>query len=340
MRIIMLFNYLKFLFLVLTLAACSDIQETKTYQLSGNTMGTTYNITVVGEHRVDPALVTTALEAIENSMSSYRPDSELMRLNQAPINTWITISQALYDVLKISEEVSLLSEGAFDITVAPLVNLWSFGPDKTNFGSPPDNADEIQEAMKNTGYQHLELADNRAAVFKKRMLSLDLSAVAKGYAVDVIAGLLESNNIANYLVEIGGEIKTRGNNSLGDAWRIAIELPERMSVNRQAVRTIHINDASVASSGDYRNFYEMEGKFYSHTLDPRSGYPITHNLASVTVLAGSTAQADALATAFNVLGTEQALQLAERDGIPAYFLEHTEGGFVECYSSTFIDFID
>jgi thiamine biosynthesis lipoprotein len=333
----MLKNCLKVLLISLGFSACSDTQNSRAYQLSGSTMGTSYNITVVGENRVDPDIITASLEFLENTLSTYREDSELMQLNKAPANTWINISQDLYKVLKISEEVSLLSDGAFDTSIAPLIDLWGFGPDKTNFGSPPDVKD-IQTLMGNVGYQYLMLAADESAVLKTRMVKLDLSAVAKGYAVDVIADLLATNNINNYLVEIGGEIYASGHNAQGEAWHIAIESPE-YSAERIPVRIISASDLGIASSGDYRNFYEVDDVHYSHTLDPRKGYPVNHKLASVTVLADSAARADALATAFNVLGTEQAIILADKNNIPAYFLENTDDGLTEHYSSAFTAYI-
>jgi len=332
-------KFLFVLFFALTLVACNGRHTPNAYQLSGNTMGTSYNITIVGEELVRPEIIDTALEDIENTMSTYRMDSELMQLNEAPINTWINVSQSLYEVLQISEEISLLSNGAFDITVAPLVNLWGFGPIKRESGSLPDE-NEIQSLMNNIGFQHLILAENQEATEKHRAVHLDLSAVAKGYAVDVIAALLEANNISNYLVEIGGEIRSKGRNANGELWRIAIELPERSTSSQSSHCIIQISNISVASSGDYRNFYEVDGMFYSHTIDPRNGYPVEHNLASVTVLAESAAIADALATAFNVMGTEQAMILANSNNIPAYFLVKTVDDFAASYSTTFAQYIN
>ncbi|MDG2090455.1 MAG: FAD:protein FMN transferase [Gammaproteobacteria bacterium] len=301
-------------------------------------MGTTYNITVVGEDTLDPTLITDVLEDIENTMSTYRSNSELMRLNTAPINTWLEVSQALYEVLLLSEDVSLLSNGAFDITVAPLVDLWGFGPNKNNF-APPPREDEIEAAKDIVGFQSLVIAKDRPAIFKSKSINLDLSAIAKGYAVDEIAVLLETNNITNYLVEIGGEISSRGRNPQGELWQIAIETPERLATNRSSMRIIEISDLSIASSGDYRNYYEIDGEYFSHTIDSRSGHPVKHNLRSVTVVADNTALADALATAFNVMGLEQATLLANNNNIPVYFISLTEDGYSESYSTAFTPFI-
>ena len=327
------------IFIFSLLSACSDQHNTQTFQLSGHTMGTTYNITVVGINTLEPALITTVLEDIENTMSTYRANSELMRFNTAPINTWITISESLYEVLQLSEELSQFSNGAFDITVAPLVNLWGFGPNKSNFGLLPFE-DDIKAAQENVGFQNLIFAEENMSILKTKMINLDLSAIAKGYAVDEIAALLEDNNILNYLVEIGGEISSKGINSQGELWRIAIETPERSATMQNSIRSIEINGQSVASSGDYRNYYEVDGINYSHTIDPRSGKPVSHNLASVTVIANSAAIADALATAFNVMGVEQATSLANKNNIPAYFLSLTTNGYSESYSAAFTSFIN
>lgn len=334
--------YLKTLFLFIIVAlfsACSDRPNTQTFQLSGNTMGTSYSIIVVGEKTIDPLLVTAALEDIENTMSTYRSNSELMRLNVAPLNTWITISQSLNEILRLSETIFQLSFGAFDPTLAPLVNLWGFGPDKSNFDSPP-SANEIMFEMENIGYQHLIFSEDRPAVLKNKLVNLDLSAIAKGYAVDMISTLLETKEIKNYLVEIGGEIKTKGLNAEGDLWRVAIETPEANASIREPIRILRISNMSIASSGDYRNFIEIEGEHYSHTIDPRNGMPIRHDLASVTVIAESSAIADALATAFNVMGVEQAMVLANNNDIPVYFLSKTVDGFTESYSTAFTPYLN
>ncbi len=324
--------------LAFLLAACSDSQSPNAYHLSGNTMGTTFNITIVGEELLEPKLIYTALDNIESTMSTYRLDSELMQLNSAPINTWLDVSSSLYEVLLISEEISEMTDGAFDITVSPLVNLWGFGPDKRENSAVPNSAD-IHALMPSIGFDYLLIAADREAVLKKAMINLDLSAIAKGYAVDVLSELLEENNISNYLIEIGGEIKTKGHNTEGELWRVAIEAPLRSTLSRNALQIIELNDRSLASSGDYRNFIEIDGRYYSHTIDPASGYPVNHDLASVTVIAESSATADAIATAFSVMGVEKAITLANNRHIPAYFILYKADGFAESYSEDFAPFL-
>lgn len=331
-------NYLFILIMAFCQISCSEQQAPKAYQLSGNTMGTTYNITIVGEKLLDPALINDALEDIEATMSTYRLDSELMQLNAAPVNTWVSVSPSLHEVLLISEEISILSSGAFDITVYPLVDLWGFGPTRRDNNGRPDSAD-IQARMENIGFQNLIISKDRKAVFKKKMISLDLSAVAKGYAVDVLASLLEANNISSYLVEIGGEISTKGRNAEGGLWRVAIEAPVRMAQSPTPLKIIELSGLGLASSGDYRNYIEVDDAYYSHTIDPRSGNPTNHDLASVTVIAETTAIADALATAFNVMGLEKAMTIANSNNIPAYFILKKADGFVESYSADFAQFL-
>jgi FAD:protein FMN transferase len=332
-------NYLFILIIALCQLSCSKQQVPKAYQLSGSTMGTTYSITIVGEELLDPALISGALDDIEATMSTYRLDSELMQLNAAPIETWVTVSPSLYEVLLISEEISVLSNGAFDITVFPLVDLWGFGPTGRENNAPPNTAD-IQALMQNIGFQYLIISKDRNAVLKEKLINLDLSAVAKGYAVDVLADLLEANNISNYLVEIGGEISTKGHNAEGDLWRVAIEAPVRLAQSRTPLKIIELSDLSLASSGDYRNYIEFGDSYYSHTIDPRSGIPISHDLTSVTVIAETTASADALATAFNVMGIEKAMTIANSHNIPAYFILKKADDFVESYSADFAQFLD
>ena len=323
--------------ILMTLTSCGESNEQAARQLHGFTMGTSYSITLTGDSFIDPEAVTEVLENIENTMSTYRPDSELMILNAAPINTWIPVSSPLYEVLSISQQVSSMTGGAFDITVAPLVNLWGFGPEVRTDGRLPSAA-EIAEARSGIGYQHLQVNESNG-VFKNQALELDLSAVAKGYAVDKLTALLDALGIDNYLVEIGGELSSKGRNFRGEPWHIAIENPQSVSTSRQSQRIIDIENMSVASSGDYRNYDEVDGRKYSHTIDPRSGNPVSHPLVSVTVLAESTARADALATAFNVMGTEQAMQIANENDIAAYFLEIEEGVLVERFSTAFKHYI-
>ena len=218
------------------------------------------------------------------------------------------------------------------MTVGPLVNLWGFGPAETGY-EPPGN-DTVTQAMENVGYAKLHV-DCTIPALRKEIpgVYVDLSAFAKGHAVDVVAGLLDARALPDYLVEIGGEMRLRGTNARSEAWAIAIETPDRTG---RSVRTVvHLSDTAMATSGDYRNFFEHEGRFYSHTIDPRTGYPVAHNGASVTVVAETAAFADAAATALLVLGPDAGMRLAEQENIAAYFLLRLGSEFEERMSSLF-----
>lgn len=296
--------------------------------LRGTTMGTSYSVQVVDP---PPALDQTALagdiearlDRINALMSTYRPDSELSRFNAGESEDWFSVSPELVAVVLAAQGVSRASDGAFDVTVGPLVNLWGFGPSPTAEALPAGS--EIQAALARVGWQHLRVRAQPPALNKARAgLEVDLSAIAKGYAVDQLAALLKSQGIADYLVEIGGELRARGLNGRGLPWQIAIERPE---AGRRAVfRVVALRDQGMATSGDYRNFVEIDGVHYSHTIDPKTGRPVGHRLASVTVIAESTMRADAWATALLVLGPERGLALAERQGLAALFIEHADPG--------------
>lgn len=240
----------------------------------------------------------------------------------------ISVSAEMLEVLQVADRVYQLTGGAFDPTVGPLVNLWGFGPDPSSSEIPPKET--IRRQLARVGLDKLVVNTDGNSVRRTADIQLDLSAVAKGFAVDAVAELLESMGIANYLVEVGGELRLRGTKAELQPWRIAIESP---SLERHAVQqAMTPGDAAVATSGDYRNYFEKDGKRYSHTIDPRTGYPVSHHLASVTVVADTTAFADALATGLMVMGHEAALALAEKNDLAVYLLVKEKDGF-KAYSS-------
>ena len=324
-----------FALLFLFLSACSPAPE-EIIQFSGETMGTTYHVTLrnpgelVGE-RLKQQL-DYQLEHFNQIASTYIDDSELNRLNRAAVGQWHDLSDPLYTILSLAMEVSWLSGGAFDITVAPLVDLWGFGPVKQQ-GKPSDQA--LAVVMGSVGYTRLQLDMLEPKLMKTAALRMDLSAIAKGYGVDAAAIWLSSLGVKDYLVEIGGEMRVSGTSPRGDAWRIGVENPEGGAPQL----AIELGNIAVATSGDYRNYFEQDGVRYSHTIDPRNGRPITHNLASVTVLDPSCAFADAMATALSVMGTERALALAEAQDLPVYIIEKGEQGFESRYSSAFAPYL-
>ncbi|GAA0840996.1 FAD:protein FMN transferase [Marinobacter szutsaonensis] len=331
-------------FMVLALAAlagCSFEPEEKVWEISGGVFGTTYHINVVltdDQQRLENLAkgIETELEKVDAAMSTWRKDSELSRLNRAADQSeWIGISAPLHEVLAKSVEVSELTGGAFDVTVGPVVNLWGFGPEARPEQVPTEQ--ELASVLSATGYEKLELRGEPPAVRADKPQYIDLSAIAKGYGVDAVARYLDSEGVNAYLVEIGGEVRVQGRKPGGDAWRLAIEQP--VSEGREVNRVVALESKAMATSGDYRNYYESEGQRYSHTIDPETGKPITHNLASVTVLAEDCMTADALATGFNVMGFERAQALATRENIPAYFIIRTENGFETHQTPAFSSYV-
>lgn len=289
--------------------------------LVGETMGTTYNIklgrqlTETERDAIDAA-VERVLERIDSLMSTYRDDSELMRFNRHRSTTPFEASPETIEVIANSLAVSRLTDGAFDVTVAPLVDAWGFGRDRRD--TQPSERD-IAEVRRRVGYQLLEVDRARGALTKRAPeLRCDLSAVAKGHAVDRVAEALERLGYRDYLVEIGGEVRARGNSEVGEPWRIGIEAP--VAARGTVHEVLTLGNGALATSGSYRNFREVDGQRLSHTIDPRSGEPVTHRLLSVSVVEQRAARADALATALHVLGPEGGMALAEREELAALFL--------------------
>jgi FAD:protein FMN transferase len=331
------------LFLVIVLSSCDKAVEQKPqaypYNAVGMSMGTSYNIKA---SRLPDSLtpkeidrqVKEVLDKVNHQMSTYQKDSELSSFNQNTSTDWVPVSPEFYKVVKESLEISRLSNGLFDVTVGPLVNLWGFGPEEMTAKAPEDTT--VQEKLNLIGYDRLKLKDDGLFVRKDiPELYVDLSGIAKGYGVDQVAELLERLGIMDYMVEIGGEIRVKGKNNQGQPWQIAVEKP---TVERRMIEKIlAITDTGMATSGDYRNYFEVEGVRFSHTIDPRTGRPINHKLASVTVLSGTSMEADGLATAFMVMGPEDGYQFAEQNHIPAFFIVKSDQGFDEIMSSAFLE---
>lgn len=290
--------------------------------ITGETMGTSYRLvlsTSLADDEMDDVKseVDAALDRLEDQMSTWRPDSELSRFNQSRSTEWQAVSSDTAFVVSEARRIWKLSDGAFDPTVAPLIKLWHFAEAPGEPTLPDDDA--IKQALESTGFDQLDVRVSPPALRKKKTeLQLNLSAIAKGYAVDVISDLLTGRLSCGHLVEIGGEMKSQGGKSNGDSWTAGIETPD--SLPRQIHTALRLDNQSLATSGDYRNFFEVDGKRYSHTIDPKTGRPVTHDLASVSVLADDCLTADALATAIEVLGPERGLELAERVDVPVYLI--------------------
>ena len=273
------------------------------------------------------------LGEIEARMSTYQADSEVSRFNRHPGTDWFPVSAETATLVAESLEIFRLSDGAFDITVGPVVNLWGFGPTAKDGGIPSE--EKIKAALEKTGSQHLHARLSPPAIKKDAdHLQIDLSAIAKGYAVDSVAESLQALGLGRFLVDIGGEMLARGRKLDNSAWNIAIERP---TASQRAIhKIIGLSDQAVATSGDYRNFFEADGRRYSHEIDPQTGRPVEHALASVTVVDPSCMRADAWATALIVLGPELGQQVAERENLAALFIVREENGtFLEKHSASF-----
>ncbi|MGB2271631.1 MAG: FAD:protein FMN transferase [Pseudomonadales bacterium] len=307
------------------------------HRWSGETMGTYYRITIVedadAQDGIDLTLVKQRVEQQLNeiiaSMSTYEVDSEISQFNRLQPNQCLPVSQSLLDVVTLSLEINAKSLGAFNPLVAPLVERWGFGSSSADFVYPDNN--EITRLLARADMSALSINDAAQSLCKSSDIALDLSAIAKGYAVDRIADQLAALSATNYLVDVGGELIVAGHNPKGEAWRLAIERPVfRLGEIEQLVG---LTDVAIATSGDYRNFFEFQGKRYSHTIDVRTGYPVQHNLASVSVIADTAAEADAWATALTVLGEKQARQLVDEHGLAVYLIKR-ENSFADEPEST------
>lgn len=313
----------------------SDPAKDRVDHISGPSMGTVYHIrfgTPLGKQSaVDlQALITERLDEIESSMSTYRPDSEISRFNVSRAGDWFPVSREFAQVADTAQEISRSTGGAFDITVGPLVELWGFGPRSRASGdrdsSSVPSAEEIATTRAGIGFSHLEVRRDPPALRKgaRPKLQIDLSAIAKGFAVDAVAELLESRNISSYLVEIGGELRVGSAKPDGSPWRVGIESPD--DDRRTIYQALALTKTALATSGDYRSFFISDGQRFSHLIDPRTGKPVRDaGLGSVSILAPTCQFADAMATALFVLGPVEGLDFAELRKLAALFLvRHNE----------------
>jgi len=293
----------------------------------GEALGTTWTLKVAesaqpGREDKLRAVVEKALSEVDASMSTYRSDSELMALNRAEGLDRFVVSDMLGRVLGEAVDIGMASGGAFDVTVGPLVNAWGFGPDKQR--SPPDQ-ETLTNLRARIGQDKLELTPDGITKDHPELF-VDLSAIAKGYAVDLVVERLEDTGVTDLLMEVGGEIVARGENPQEQPWRLGIETPSE--TDRQVHHVVSLRDAAMATSGDYRQYVEVDGRRVSHLIDPRTAQPIEHRLASVTVIADRCSTADAWATALSVMGEVEGYEMAEKLQIKAYFIVRNDtGGF-------------
>lgn len=321
--------------------SCSDKNSLPDeHILYGNTMGTTYSVKmVVTKDKLEETqladLVKSELAHVNDVLSTYIDSSELSRLNQNTALSPIQISDELKTVLLEAKRLGGMTDGALDVTVGPLVNLWGFGPDKRVTHAPTQEA--ISERLVKTGIDLFTVSGSSISKHEPS-LYIDLSSIGKGYGVDRLAELLERNGIHNYLVEVGGELRVSGKKLNGGDWRIAIEKP--LSNQRTIQRLIVPKNNGIATSGDYRNYFEDNGVRYSHIIDPNTGYPIKHRLVSVTVIHQSAMTADGLATAISILGPERGFEVVKQHQIAAMLIVKTDTGFEELITESFRQYID
>jgi thiamine biosynthesis lipoprotein len=315
----------------LLLAACSPERELT--EFSGPIMGTTYKVKIAGElpeGLTDKDLrqqIESVLKKADRAMSTYRGDSQITAINRKDTEEPTMLWPEAYEVIDTSVEIGRETDGALDITVGPLVHLWGFGPPHEGPPQPRVPDDEaIAEALSHTGLDKIELGHKPPNLKKlDPFVYLDLSGIAKGYGVDQMAKVLDKHGIDDYMVDIGGDLRTRGQNADNRPWRIAIEKPT--AGTRQVDYVIKPGDRAVASSGDYRNYFEADGVRYSHTIDPRTGRPVSHDTVSVTVATSDCMRADALATALLVMGRDEGMEFANVQNLAARFVVKTDDGF-------------
>lgn len=330
------------LILVFLLAGCANNTSLEKYPFnySGPTMGTSFTIKAsqlpegIKVYSLEK-LINRRLTEINQLMSTYIQDSEISIINNSKSTETRFVSPELFKLILTAQEISVATGGAYDVTVGPLVNLWGFGPGKLKTQAPTD--EEVQQTLANIGYDKLTLTTRLLTLSKTQPdIYIDLSSLAKGFAVDEVANLLDAQGVTNYMVEIGGELYLKGKNLQGKKWQIAVEKPNMEK--RELQRIVPLTDIAMATSGDYRNFFEQDGQYFSHTIDPRTGYPVKHKLASVTVLGDTTMKADAWATALMVLGYEEGFKIAEQQNLAVLFIVKTDQGFVEHETPLFSEY--
>ena len=320
--------------LVLALSGCDSNAE-RVEVLSGPTMGSTYTIKYVFNASTTAAdavgvEVQSILDEVDRQMSTYRLDSDIARFNQSPANTCLPMPQPVLDLAQYGYELSRSSDGAFDLTLGPLLNLWGFGPQARAKHVP--SAADIAKAKTQIGYQHVRVVGNQLC--KDADVQVEFNSIAAGYTVDRISERFTELNIDSYMIEVTGELIAKGRKPDGSAWRIALEQPLGDG-QRVIQRVLEIDGYGINTSGDYRNYFEENGVRFSHTIDPQVGAPISHRLASVTVVDPSALHADGLGTVLLVLGPERGLAFAEERKIAAFFVMRDGEGFATQVSSEF-----
>ena len=319
---------LSFLIISVVFVSCQPKSKNDYIFIEGFTQGTTYHITYQDDkNRNYQAKIRSILKKVDKSFSTYLNNSLISKINKG--SKPVKVNEYFISVFNKAVEISKKTEGAFDITIAPLVNAWGFGAsEKIEMDSTM-----VDSLLQFVGINNIKL-ENKRIVKSNNKVMLDMNAIAQGFAVDLIAEFLLNKGIINYLVEIGGEVNAKGKKLNGDLWKIGIDKPIDNSneLNRQLQTVLQLSDRSLATSGNYRKFYEEDGIKYAHSINPETGYPVKHNLLSVTVMAEDCMTADAYATAFMVMGLEKSKKYVESDpGLEAYFIFLNDIGDFDVY---------
>jgi thiamine biosynthesis lipoprotein len=312
------------IFVTLLFSHTIQTKPSKVYIISGNAQGTTYQITYLEkDSTVAKIQIDSIFNTIDSSLSLYKPYSLINKFNKSE---WgCELDDHFFNVVKKAIQAYKETNGSFDITVKRLVQAWGFGATKNN--NKPDS-NSILALQKCTGTYMLKL-DKTKLRKQKPCVQIDCNGIAQGYTVDVISNFLEKNNITNYMVELGGEIRVKGNNQLDKKWRVGIEMPGDNPDFIPAKHTIHFSSGAVTTSGNYRNFFVKDGKTYSHLIDPGTGYPVDNGMISVTVIAKDAITADAFDNGFMIMGVEKSLSfLADKKDMEAYFVYKKEDGTI------------
>jgi thiamine biosynthesis lipoprotein len=318
--------------LITTLCACGNGDSLESF--GGPTMGSTYSIKYVRRSGMPAAAevqveVEKILAEVDRQLSTYRSDSDIERFNQLPANRCQAMPPSVLELVRVGEQLSEQSDGSYDLTVEPLLNLWGFGPQAREEKVP--GVEALAEIRQRVGHGHLRINGNQLC--KDAAVEVDFNSIAAGYAVDLIAARLEALGIRNYLAEATGELKAAGRKLDGSPWRIALEEPR--DDQQVAERIVTIDGYGLSTSGDYRNYFEQGGQRYSHTFDANTGAPVSHALASVTVIHSSAMMADGLSTLLLILGPERGWDYVQKHDIAAFFVIRADTGFVTRTSQAF-----
>lgn len=329
-----LFKYISILVVIALGTYLLFFRENPYQEISGRTFGTYYNIKIKTEHknRLLTNRIKEELDKINSEMSVFEPGSEINTINETGAHQAINLSDNMAKLMRSADEIYRLTDGNFDPTVGQLVDLWGFGAGQHS-DIPTDQ--QIKDTLKSTGFNKLSFANNYKIMQKSNADTLiNLSAIAKGHAVDRVSAILKNAGYKDYIVDIGGEIYASGAREEGvNGWNIGIAAPNLDNAPEENAAVIRLHNMAVATSGDYRNYYYKNNKRYSHTISPQTGYPVEHNLASATVFDSNCMRADALATALMAMGEEKGLKFANKNKIPVIFFTRNEYNETKMISS-------